>query len=160
MATAAQHLPSPQVTVRRMVEADVPAVQRIETASYRFPWSAGIFRDCLRAGYWCRVIEIDSELIGYAVLSIAADEAHILNICVEPERRCLGIGARLLQHLLEVSQGQGARVVFLEVRPSNLAAVRLYHGRGFEQVGTRRGYYQAEQGREDAIVMRLALNPP
>jgi ribosomal-protein-alanine N-acetyltransferase len=160
MATAVQHLPLPQLMVRRMTEADVPAVSAIETASYRFPWSAAIFRDCLRAGYLCQVIELDTQLIGYGILSVAADEAHILNICIRPEQRCRGIGARLLHHLLELSRGRGARVMFLEVRPSNLAAARLYHSLGFEQVGIRRGYYQAENGREDAIVMRLSITHP
>lgn len=160
MATVAQDLPLPEtppVMVRRMVEADVPAIHAIETASYRFPWSEAIFRDCLRAGYLCRVIEHEAEVIGYAILSLAADEAHILNICIHPAHRCRGIGARTLQHLREVSRERGARLMFLEVRPSNLAAVRLYQSMGFEQIGFRRGYYQAENGREDAIVMRLSI---
>jgi len=148
----------PQLAFRRMANDDVPAVIAAERAGYAFPWSEGIFRDCLRAGYVCRVAELDHLLVGYGVLSVGAGEAHVLNLCMRPEYRCRGLGRRLLQHLIDLSRVADAQDLFLEVRPSNLAAIRLYQAMGLQQVGIRRGYYQAEHGREDAVVMRLTLN--
>ena len=158
MATVPKELPIPQLALRRMTESDFPAVVAAERAGYPFPWSEGIFRDCLRAGYLCRVAELDQLFVGYGVLSVGAGEAHVLNICVRPEYRCRGLGRRMLQHLIDISRSAGAHDLFLEVRPSNLAAVRLYQALGLVQVGIRRGYYQAENGREDAVVMRLDLH--
>lgn len=148
----------PQWTVRPMTMDDLSTVHEIETASYPFPWSAGIFRDCLRAGYLCYVIECDERTAGYAILSIAADEAHVLNICIHPNYRCRGLGRDLMRYLFAQSLRRGARELFLEVRPSNLPAIRLYQTLGLQQVGIRRGYYQATQGREDALVLRVDLS--
>ena len=136
---------------------DVLRVHEIEVASYPFPWSAGIFRDCLRAGYGCFVLQREEQIAGYAILSLAADEAHVLNICIHPEQRCRGLGRKLMQFLFAEALRRGARDLFLEVRPSNLAAIRLYQSLGLQQVGLRRGYYQASQGREDALVLRVDL---
>lgn len=158
MATVPKDVPIPRLAFRRMTEDDVPAVVAAERAGYAFPWSEGIFRDCLRAGYRCRVAELNQLFAGYGVLSLGAGEAHVLNLCVRPEYRCRGLGRRMLQHLIDISRDSGARDLFLEVRPSNLSAVRLYQAMGLSQVGIRRGYYQAENGREDAVVMRLALH--
>jgi len=158
MATLPKDLWIPQLAFRCMAEGDVGAVIAAERAGYTFPWSEGIFRDCLRAGYVCRVAELDQLLVGYGILSVGAGEAHVLNLCVRPEYRCRGLGRRLLQHLIDLSRVADAQDLFLEVRPSNLAAIRLYQAMGLQQVGIRRGYYQAEHGREDAVVMRLTLN--
>ena len=147
----------PEVVIRPMRATDVEQVGRIERASYRFPWSEGIFGDCLRVGYTCIVAEIDALLVGYGVLSAAAGEAHLLNLCVAEPYRCRGLGRRLLLELLRRAHEAGARVVFLEARPSNTGAIRLYQALGFVQIGVRRGYYQAVSGREDAIVLRLNL---
>ena len=158
MAIAREQLSSvPEVIIRPMSEADVPAVVAVERASYQFPWSEGIFRDCLRVGYVCRVAVVGEELIGYGVMSLVAGEAHILNLCVREEFRCRGIGRKLLDHLLDQGAAAGMSEAFLEVRPSNTAAIRLYQSFGFEQVGMRRGYYQATRGREDAAVLKLSL---
>jgi ribosomal-protein-alanine N-acetyltransferase len=140
-----------------MVETDVPAVVGIERASYQFPWSEGIFRDCLRVGYVCRVITVGKQVVGYGVMSVGAGEAHILNLCVSGAYRCQGVGKRLLEYLIERGAAAGMSEAFLEVRPSNTAAIRLYLSLGFEQVGMRRGYYQAVGGREDAAVLKLTL---
>lgn len=148
----------PAVTIRPMRESDLETVQRIERESYRFPWTEGIFHDCLRVGYTCIVAEIDVMLAGYGVLSAGAGEAHLLNLCVAEAVRCRGLGRRLLVELLGGARAAGAGVVFLEARPSNTAAIRLYQALGFVQIGVRRGYYQASGGREDAIVLRLTLN--
>ena len=142
---------------RRMRESDLPRVIAIEHESYPFPWSDPIFRDCLRVGYTCRILEDRDGLCGYAILSMGAGEAHVLNICVDASLRGCGAGRQLLYWLLHRARGAGCEAVFLEVRPSNPHAVRLYESTGFEQVGLRRGYYQAVNGREDALVYRLAL---
>lgn len=147
----------PEVHIRPMMEIDLPEVAAIERQSYAFPWSENIFRDCLRVGYTCRALDLSGRVIGYAVMSLGAGEAHVLNVCVRQEFRNLGFGRRMLEHLLERAAGSGVVEAFLEVRPSNLAAIRLYHQLGFEQIGIRRGYYQAVDGREDAIVLKRDL---
>jgi len=147
------------VEIRPMHELDIPVVGAIEKAAYQFPWSEGIFRDCLRVGYVCRVIDIAGEMAGYGIMSIGAGEAHILNVCIRDEYRSRGLARKVLLYLLERARAAGMREAFLEVRPSNLAAARLYHSVGFEEVGVRRGYYQATVGREDAAVLRRILVP-
>ena len=156
MATAPELL-VPEVAIRAMRGVDVADVVAIERASYQFPWSEGIFRDCLRVGYVCRVVTVSRQVMGYGVMSLGAGEAHILNLCVGETYRCRGVGRRLLGSLIERAAAAGMADAFLEVRPSNTAAIRLYLSQGFEQVGMRRGYYQAVNGREDAAVLRRAL---
>jgi [ribosomal protein S18]-alanine N-acetyltransferase len=158
MATAPDLLAaSPRHDIRAMADGDVRGVIEIERASYQFPWSEGIFRDCLRVGYVCRVVMMQDALAGYGIMSIGAGEAHILNLCVRQECRCRGIGRAMLEHLLDRAAAGGAIEAYLEVRPSNTAAIRLYQTLGFEPIGVRRGYYQAVGGREDAAVLRLSL---
>ena len=150
----------PEVHIRPMMEIDLPEVAGIEQGSYAFPWSENIFRDCLRVGYTCRALDLAGQIIGYGVMSLGAGEAHVLNVCVRDEFRTVGFGRRLLEHLIERAAAAGVTEAFLEVRPSNLAAIRLYQHLGFEQIGIRRGYYQAPDGREDAIVLKLTLKTP
>ena len=160
MATAPELLDAgPDIQIRPMSETDVSDVIAVERASYQFPWSEGIFRDCLRVGYICRVVTISDAIIGYGVMSMGAGEAHILNLCVGESHRCRGVGKRLLTYLIDRGSASGMSEAFLEVRPSNTSAIRLYLSLGFEQVGVRRGYYQAVGGREDAAVLKLALRP-
>lgn len=147
-------------SLRPMRDTDLDAVMAIEQRAYPFPWTRGIFRDCLRADYPAWVLERDRVLIGYGVLSIAADEAHVLNVCAAPEVQGQGHGRRMLRALLQIARGRGARRVFLEVRPSNRTAIRLYHAEGFNEIGRRPRYYPAVDGREDAIVMAMELLPP
>jgi ribosomal-protein-alanine N-acetyltransferase len=148
----------PQLRLRGMVAEDVPEVVAIEQHTYPFPWSEGIFRDCLRVGYTCVVMEFDDVLVGYGVLASGAGESHLLNVCVREEFRGRGLGRRLLDALLAAAIASGARLTFLEVRPANTGAIRLYQACGFVQIGVRRGYYQSATGREDALVMRKALD--
>jgi ribosomal-protein-alanine N-acetyltransferase len=131
---------------------DLAMVSDIERRSYEFPWSHGVFRDCLLAGYQNIVLVRDRRVIGYGVLSVAAGEAHILNICVDPHFRALGYGSRLLDEMLFRARAASVREIFLEVRPSNVTAVRLYQKKGFHKVADRPAYYQARGGREDAAV--------
>ncbi len=157
MAIAREQLARPDWGLRRMNAADLARVAELERASYAFPWSDQIFSDCLRVGYHCVVVEAGGEVCGYAVLSMGAGEAHVLNLCIaEPERR-RGIGRALLLELLAHARDRGIRDAFLEVRRSNRTAIALYQALGFECVGQRRGYYQAQDGREDALVYRLEL---
>ncbi|MEQ1438786.1 ribosomal protein S18-alanine N-acetyltransferase [Fontimonas sp. SYSU GA230001] len=141
-----------------MQAAHLPQVLAIESASYDFPWSEGIFRDCLRAGYSAWVVtDGDDAVLAYAMMSMAAGEAHILNICVAAAHRRCGLAQFLLRHLLMVARAAGVALLLLEVRKSNAAAQRLYEGFGFAPIGERRGYYPAHGGREDALVLALNL---
>ena len=140
-----------------MIHDDVPEVSDIERRSYEFPWNHGVFRDCLLAGYYCLVVERDSAVVGYGVLSIAAGEAHILNLCIDPMYRELGYGERLLDEILVVANDQEVREIFLEVRPSNEKAIALYSKKGFRNIAYRPAYYQASEGREDAAVFSKVL---
>jgi [ribosomal protein S18]-alanine N-acetyltransferase len=159
MSSSAEHLSTiPDVTIRPMSEADVDAVVTIEFSAYRFPWSEGIFRDCLKVGYVCRVVVLYGAVAGYGIVSTGAAEAHILNLCIREDLRCRGIGAHLLEDLLKRSAAANMDYAYLEVRPSNAAAIRLYKAFAFEHIGARRGYYQAPGGREDAAVFKLALH--
>lgn len=142
---------------RPMAEADLERIIRIERAAYPYPWSLGNFRDCLQAGYSCWVAEVDGELMGYSVLMAAAGEGHLLNCCVSPPWQGLGYGRLLMAHLIATARGHGVECIYLDVRPSNLPALRLYQRLGFEGIALRRDYYPADQGREDALVMRLKL---
>jgi ribosomal-protein-alanine N-acetyltransferase len=147
----------PDAVIRPMTETDVPSVGAVERAAYQFPWSEGIFRDCVRVGYECRVATLEHAVIAYSVMSVGAGESHILNLCVAEDFRGRGIGKRLLSYMVERAAALGMDEAFLEVRPTNSAAISLYRSLGFEQVGVRRGYYQAAGGREDAAVFRLGL---
>lgn len=150
---------APAIRFRPMTLADVPGVIAVERASYTFPWSEGVFRDCIRVGYLCRVVEVDEQVGGYGIMSYGAGEAHVLNICIRADLRGQGIGRKLMQFLLERARSARMQDVFLEVRPSNSAAIALYVSLGFTQIGTRKAYYQAAGGREDALVYKLDLFP-
>ncbi len=158
MATAPELLAQmPPAAIRPMCTGDVAEVFAIERSAYAFPWSAGIFRDCLRVGYVCRVLTVGARIAGYGVMSMGAGEMHVLNLCIAETERGRGLGRQMLEHLLEQGAAAGMLDAFLEVRPSNAAALALYRTLGFEQIGLRRGYYQAVNGREDACVLRLSL---
>lgn len=131
----------------------------LELACYPHPWTKGIFADCLRVGYDCWVLEREERIIGYGVLSIAAGESHILNLAVGPSQQGKGFGKRLLEHLLDRAYSGKAEMVLLEVRPSNHAARHLYEQRGFNEIGRRPGYYPAKDGREDALLYALQMEP-
>jgi ribosomal-protein-alanine N-acetyltransferase len=143
--------------IQPLAECDLEAVAAIERDLYEFPWSLGNFRDSLSAGYSCWGVHSDGGLIGYAVMTLGAAEAHLLNLSIAAPCQRRGYGTRLLEQLLRAARAYGAAVLFLEVRPSNRSARALYARRGFGQVGVRRGYYPAPNGREDALVLSLPL---
>ena len=147
----------PVLELRPMTGADLAAVMAIENAIYAFPWTLGNFNDALAAGYGCWMYERDGAVIGYAVLMHAVDEAHLLNISIAAEEQRRGYGGLLLRRVCELARAQGARLLYLEVRPSNAPALRLYERHGFQQVGVRREYYPADGGREDALLLSLPL---
>jgi [ribosomal protein S18]-alanine N-acetyltransferase len=147
--------PSPDFEPMR--EADLHAVIEIEESLYEFPWTLGNFRDSLRAGYACRVVRDGRRIIGYAVLLLAAGEAHLLNLSIAGSWQRRGHGRKLLDHVVLMARERKARLLFLEVRPTNAVGQRLYEGHGFRQIGVRRGYYPARKGREDALVLALDL---
>jgi ribosomal-protein-alanine acetyltransferase len=140
-----------------MGEADLDAVLAIEQAVYTHPWTRGNFADSLRAGYQCSTWRLGGELVGYFVLLAAAGEGHLLNLSIVPGRQRRGYGAALLREAMRVARENGARNIFLEVRPSNLAGKALYEGFGFKKIALRRGYYPALGGREDALVLSRGL---
>lgn len=140
-----------------MREADIDRVLSIENDIYTFPWTRGNFRDSLAAGYSCWLNFEDDVLVGYAVVMLAIDEAHLLNLSVARSLQRRGRGARLLEQLMVTSRNHGAKTMFLEVRPTNIAGLNLYARAGFAQIGTRRGYYPASGGREDALVLSSRL---
>ena len=143
--------------IRPMRERDIAAVLRIEKLSYEFPWTAGIFHDCLTAGYSCWVHESAGQVSGYYVLMMGPGEAHILNVAVAPDWRGNGLGRNLVLHAIDGARQFNTTVLYLEVRPSNEVARALYRNLGFEDIAIRREYYPALEGREDAYVMRLNL---
>ena len=150
-------LKDPLLQLRPMRPDDVPDVMTVEEAAYEHPWTAGIFRDCLRVGYSCWVCEQGGRLVGHGVMSVAVGEAHVLNVCVDPAMQGLGIGRRLLERLLGIARERSADTAYLEVRVSNARAIALYESAGFCEIGQRSGYYPDAHGREDARVYAKAL---
>ena len=142
---------------RPMDESDLAWVAAQDAELYPFPWSAGNFADSISAGYGCWVMLDGAERVGYGVLMMVIDEAHILNISVVAARQRGGLGRRLLEHFAGLARETGARRLLLEVRPSNGPALALYARAGFQTIGRRKGYYPAHGGREDGLVMSLAL---
>ena len=147
----------PDEIYRQMKIDDLEDVMAIESHAYTYPWSKAIFRDCIGANYHCCVMEVDSELVGYAVFIIAVGECHILNICIHPQLHGRGLGRKLLCAVLELASESQAKCVFLEVRPSNIHAISLYESEGFNEVGIRKKYYPAKHGREDAVIFPKEL---
>ena len=150
-------VPIPQLHYRRMRMADLPEVAHLEKSLYAFPWSLGNFRDSLTAGYDCWTVTHGETVIGYAVLMVALDEAHLLNFAIAAEWQNQGIGRGFLTHMIEVAKQAACQIVYLEVRPSNIPARHLYKTMGFQQIAIRPEYYPAVAGREDALFLGLSL---
>jgi ribosomal-protein-alanine N-acetyltransferase len=144
---------TPECSLRPMRRGDVSAVHAIECDAYPHPWSRSIFADCLRVGYCCRVADVDGRVGAYSILSAAAGESHLLNLCVARTHRRIGLGQMMLEGITVDARLLGAHRLFLEVRPSNAAAIALYQASGFRVIGRRPDYYPRGSGREDALVM-------
>lgn len=140
-----------------MREVDLSAVMEVERAAYQHPWSEAIFRDCLRVGYCCWVTLLDRRIVGHGIMSVAAGECHVLNLCVHPDWQGRRLGQRMLRSLLSIARSHSADTAFLEVRSSNRSAIGLYETEGFCEVGVRQGYYPLKDRSEDAIVMARPL---
>lgn len=136
---------------------DVAAVMKVEEKIYDYPWTKGIFMDCIRVGYECWVARLDNSIIGYMVFSIGAGESHVLNLGVDLSHQGEGIGRHMLGHLIDIARIRLVDTVLLEVRPSNHAAIHLYLSSGFNEIGRRKAYYPAADGKEDALVFALAI---
>lgn len=148
----------PEELIAPMRAQDVPEVLAVEQVAYDFPWTYGNFIDSLRAGHSAWTMrDAGGSLMAYAVVMMAVDEAHLLNLTVAPACQRFGFGWRMLEAMAENARGYGARTMLLEVRPGNVAAQQMYERYGFVRIGVRRGYYPARHGREDAIVMRVSL---
>jgi ribosomal-protein-alanine N-acetyltransferase len=140
-----------------MRDADLARVMACERAAYDLPWTEDVIQECLRVGYNCWVADLGGEIAAHGIMSVGADECHVLNLCVHPDWQGLGLGRRLLRRLLALARDRGADTAFLEVRISNVQARGLYASEGFCEIGTRRGYYPARNGREDAVVLARSL---
>ncbi len=148
------------MNLRPMQVEDLDMVAALESHISPGPWTWGIFRDCLQAGYDAWVLEDDAGVVAaFGVLSTGAAEAHILNLGVAPALRRRGLGRRMLRHLLCRARQLGAQRAFLEVRVSNVGAQSLYRSQGFHEIGVRLNYYRNAEGREDALVLSLSLLP-
>ncbi len=145
------------VEVRTMRPSDLKQVLTIEKRAYPHPWTLGIFRDCLRVGYHAWVMTLDNNVIGYGVVMLSPGEAHILNICIDVDYQEKGLGRYLLRHLVKKSNRTDVDMVLLEVRRSNEGAKQLYLSEGFHELGVRKAYYPAKNGREDAIILAKYL---
>ncbi len=143
--------------IRPLLAGDLDAVMEIEKRAYAYPWTRRIFSDCLRVGYCCWCYALGEEIRGYGVMSVAAGESHLLNLTVAPEAQRQGVGTRLLHHFMQLAGRHNADVLMLEVRPSNRPALALYGKLGFNEIGVRRDYYPARQGREDALLLARNL---
>jgi len=148
----------PRVEMAPLGDPDIDEMAAIEKGVFPYPWTRGNFVDSLASGYSAWGCRVAGELVGYFVLMIAVDEAHLLNISVLGKRQRMGFGTRLLECAMSAARRAGASSVLLEVRPSNASALALYRRSGFRQIGLRRGYYPAAEGREDALVLRRELD--
>lgn len=140
-----------------MAVADLDAVAAVEASLQDFPWTRGNFADSLHAGYSAWIASIGGEVIGFSVVMQVLDEAHLLNIGIASQHQGRGFGARLLRQAMTNAAQNGAHWMFLEVRPGNARAVALYRHFGFHEIGRRKDYYPARQGREDALVFQKEL---
>jgi ribosomal-protein-alanine N-acetyltransferase len=144
-------------SLRPMTKRDLSSIIEIEKRAYPYPWPKGIFEDCMRVGYGCWVFEADDRVHAYAIVSTMVDESHIMNLTVDPEVQGRGVGRAVLRELIKMAQESRADTILLEVRPSNAAALNLYQSEGFNEIGTRKAYYPAKRGREDAVILAKVL---
>lgn len=150
-------VPKQQYQFRAMTVADLDAIMEIEPQIYSHPWTRGNFADSLKSAHSAWVLLHDKKIVGYALMMMVLDEAHLLNLSISKAYQKQGLGRLLLEHMISIARALGAANMFLEVRASNISAIALYENIGFNEMAVRRGYYPAHQGREDAILMGLAI---
>ncbi len=141
-----------ELAFRSMTAMDLEQVMKLENSVYEFPWTERIFRDCIRVGYDCWLAFMENKLVAHAVISIAAGESHMLNLSVSESQQGKGIGKQFIQFLLDVADKKDAEIMMLEVRPSNVQAINCYNSVGFNEIGCRKDYYPAPDGKEDALL--------
>ena len=137
---------------RPMTLDDVDLVMQVEKEVYPYPWTDRIFRDCIRVGYHCWMALIDEQVVGHAVISITPGESHMLNLSIAKQSQNRGYGKQFIEFLIGIAQDNHAETMLLEVRPSNIAAISCYNAAGFNEIGNRKDYYPADDGREDALL--------
>jgi [ribosomal protein S18]-alanine N-acetyltransferase len=142
----------PGLWFRRMTLGDVERVMKVEHEVYEFPWTEKIFSDCIRVGYYCWLALQRQNIVGHAVISVSAGESHMLNLSIAREYQRRGFGKEFIEFLIQQAQAKQAQTMLLEVRPSNTAAINCYNSAGFNEIGLRKGYYPAPEGREDALL--------
>jgi ribosomal-protein-alanine N-acetyltransferase len=142
----------PGLWFRRMTLGDVERVMRVEHEVYEFPWTEKIFSDCIRVGYYCWLALQRQNIVGHAVISVSAGESHMLNLSIAREYQRRGFGKEFIEFLIQQAQAKQAQTMLLEVRPSNTAAINCYNSAGFNEIGLRKDYYPAPEGREDALL--------
>jgi [ribosomal protein S18]-alanine N-acetyltransferase len=144
--------------IREMVASDVPEVVRIEKESFSDPWPASLFYDDVRSGdSYPLVVQLDNEIVAFAILWVAVDEGHITNIAVSKKYQRKSVARTLLSYILRLAAGMKLAQIVLEVRASNEPAISLYESFGFEPLAIRKRYYQHPV--EDALVMRKVVAP-
>ncbi len=146
-----------QYQFRPMQMDDLDSIMVIEPQIYTYPWTRGNFSDSLTSGYSAWVMMLNEQIIGYSLMMLVLDEAHLLNLSVEKSYQKQGLGRTLLEYMVSIAKNNQMANMFLEVRPSNISAIALYENMGFNEMAVRRGYYPAATGREDAVLMGLAL---
>ena len=157
MNAQSQAKSKPQYQFRAMSIADLDAIMEIEPHIYSHPWTRGNFADSLKSEHSAWVLLHDKKIVGYALMMMVLDEAHLLNLSISKAYQKQGFGRLLLEHMIDIARALNAANMFLEVRASNISAIALYENIGFNEMAVRRGYYPAHHGREDAILMGLAI---
>ncbi|MEO8400405.1 MAG: ribosomal protein S18-alanine N-acetyltransferase [Gammaproteobacteria bacterium] len=144
--------------MRKATPNDIPTLMAIEIATQAEPWSEDIFRQCLKIGYDCWLIEENQKIIAFILVSSTmAGESHILNLCVDVPYQRRGFGCELVTYVLKTEKNKGMGVIFLEVRRTNQPAIALYQKMGFKQINVRKNYYPNGKEREDALVLAMDL---
>jgi len=142
-----------KIQIDKMYVSDLDAVMLIEKSNYEIPWTKGIMKDCIKAGYQCFVLKANNLIIGYAFLMVNFDESHLLNMCINHTHQGKGLAKKLLNYLHNICLYNQSKIFILEVRKSNPIAYGLYKSFGFKEIGIRKNYYKTLDGHEDAIVM-------
>ncbi len=147
----------PEIVIAKMQDKDIPEVANIEARVFSMPWSEQGFADALKQDTIFVTAKQEEQVVGYCGMYCSFEEGEITNVAVLPEAQNHGIGKKIISGLLRAAQEKNISRIVLEVRVSNLPAIRLYEGFGFQKAGIRKGFY--EKPREDAAIMILEQIP-